>query len=118
MGVEVSYVPGIIFVGAMVRVCLLEQTASFFFACLPQVRRGGAIVGLDDVGSIIIDLIREGRRLLTNSYQVRNCCCRLLLASICCNVMRYDLGNGVCNIHRGGCKALHPVDMTCYYASG
>lgn len=36
------------------------------------------MVGLDDVGSIIIDLIREGRRLLTNSYQVRNCCCRLL----------------------------------------
>lgn len=38
--------------------------------CLRQVRRGGAIVSLDDVGSIIIDLIREGRRLLTNSYQV------------------------------------------------
>lgn len=34
-----------------------------------KVRRGGAIVGLDDVGSIIIDLIREGRRLLTNTYQ-------------------------------------------------
>ncbi|CAB1120292.1 unnamed protein product [Ectocarpus sp. CCAP 1310/34] len=32
-------------------------------------RRGGAIVGLDDVGSIIIDLIREGRCLLTNTYQ-------------------------------------------------
>ena len=28
------------------------------------------MVGLDDVGSIIIDLVREGRRLLTNTYQV------------------------------------------------
>lgn len=27
------------------------------------------MAGLDDVGSIIIDLIREGRRLLTNTYQ-------------------------------------------------
>lgn len=35
-----------------------------------KVRRGGAIGGLDEVGSIVIDLIREGRRLLTNSYQV------------------------------------------------
>lgn len=26
-------------------------------------------MGLDDVGGIIIDLIREGRRLLTNTYQ-------------------------------------------------
>lgn len=26
-------------------------------------------MGLDDVGSIIIDLVREGRRLLTNTYQ-------------------------------------------------
>lgn len=40
-----------------------------------KVRRGGAVVGLDDVGSIIIDLIREGRRLLTNTYQVTCCCC-------------------------------------------
>lgn len=36
-----------------------------------QMCRGGAVVGLDDVGSIIIDLIREGRCLLTNTYQVR-----------------------------------------------
>lgn len=36
-----------------------------------KVRRGGAIVGLDDVGGIIIDLIREGRRLLTNTYCTR-----------------------------------------------
>lgn len=32
---------------------------------------GGAIGGLDEIGSVIIDLVREGRRLLTNSYQVR-----------------------------------------------
>ena len=30
-------------------------------------------MGLDDVGSIIIDLIREGRRLLTNTYQASLC---------------------------------------------
>lgn len=40
------------------------------FDLYSQVRRGGAIGGLDEVGSIIIDLVREGRRLLTNTYQV------------------------------------------------
>lgn len=74
------------------RICLLEQTMKKN-ASLPQVRRGGAIVGLDDVGSIIIDLIREGRRLLTNSYQVRNCCYRL--TSVCCKMTRFDLGKVV-----------------------
>lgn len=34
-------------------------------------------MGLDDVGSLIIDLIREGRRLLTNTYQASGLICQL-----------------------------------------
>lgn len=50
---------------------LRNAVVSALSALGSQMRRGGAIVGLDDVGSIIIDLIREGRCLLTNTYQVR-----------------------------------------------
>lgn len=34
-------------------------------------------MGLDDVGSIIIDLVREGRRLLTNTYQASHVAAKL-----------------------------------------
>lgn len=53
---------------------LVFRSAVFVTTWYGKVRRGGAIVGLDDVGSIIIDLIREGRHLLTNTYQASITC--------------------------------------------
>lgn len=46
------------------------MSTAVVYASSPQVRRGGAVGSLEEVGSIVVDLIREGRRLLINSYQV------------------------------------------------
>lgn len=51
-------------------ICLTLPNSAVGNGDTRQVRKGGAVGGLDEVGSVIIDLIREGRRLLTNIYQV------------------------------------------------